>query len=115
MLKIIVADGRRLEAIRTFGMVFKVQSSLGSNAMRVVNLDRRTCTCKQFEDLGIPCVHACSAAFVAHVDVSTLCIEERRVSALRRVYAEGIMPVDMGTVPVEPVKPPFVRRLPGRP
>ena len=71
--------------------------------------------CMQFQDLGHPRVHACSAALKADVDVLGLCIEERRVGSLQMVYARGIIPVDLDTVPVEDALPPIVQRLPGRP
>ena len=107
--------GRRLEARNVHGLVFDVQSRVAGRAARVVDLSRRECSCKMFQDLGYPCVHACSAAIMAGVDVPSLCIEARRVRALQAVYARGVVPADIEDVPSEPVLPPIPRRLPGRP
>ena len=52
-------DGRKLEARHASGPVFEVQSCEGSEASRVVNLERRECSCMEFQDLGYPCMHAC--------------------------------------------------------
>ena len=110
-----LSDGRSLKATRTFGMVFKVQSSINENTERVVDLERRTCTCKTFEDMGFPCRHACAAAILANVEIRSLCSQERRVGSLQRTYSEGIMVVDMRNVPVQHLEPPLIKRLPGRP
>ena len=108
-------DGRKLEARHASGPVFDVQSCEGSDASRVVNLETRECSCMKFQDYGYPCKHACSAALQAGVDIPSLCIDERRVGALRRVYAFGIIPVDLLTIPSIPLEPPIVQRQAGRP
>ena len=110
-----VEDGRKLEARRVSGSVFDVQSRVGSDTSRTVDLERRQCTCMKFQDYGYPCNHACAAALLAGVDITSLCIDERRVGALRRVYEMGIIPVDIETILPIPLEPPLVQRLPGRP
>ena len=65
-------NGRRLEARRVSGPVFDVQSRVGSEASRVVNLETRECSCMKFQDLGFPCKHACAAAILAGVDIPSL-------------------------------------------
>ena len=108
-------DGRRLECINVFRMKFQVESWVAGSALRDVDLECRECSCKQFEDLGYPCVHACSAALFSGVRIPSLCIPERRVGSLQMVYAEGIVLVDMESVRPQILASPLVQRLPGRP
>ena len=108
-------DGRKLRARNVFGPVFEVDSRVAGNATMIVDLERSQCSCMMFQDLGYPCVHACSAALLACVDVPSLCIDERRIGALRMVYEFGVIPVDIETIHPVPLEPPFVQRLPGRP
>ena len=107
-----VEDGRKLEARRVSGSVFDVQSWVGSDTSRTVDLERRLCSCMKFQDYGYPCNHACAAAFLAGVDITSLCIDERRVGTLRRVYEMRIIPVDIETILPIPLEPPLVQRLP---
>ena len=108
-------DGRRLECVNVFGMKFQVQSRVAGGALRDVDLECLKCSCKQFRDLGYPCVHACSAALFSDVRIPSLCIPERRVGALQMIYAEGIVLVDMENVRSQVLASPLVQRLPGRP
>ena len=108
-------DGRALNATHAFDMVFDVESRIPGNPSRVVDLDEKTCSCMMFQDLGYPCVHACIAALTAGVDIETLCIFERRIGALRMVYANGIVPVDIDSIEPEDLDPPTVQRQRGRP
>ena len=107
--------GRCLECTIVFGRRYQVQSRVDGRAKREVDLDLHECSCRMFEDLGIPCVHACCAALASGVSIPALCIEERRVGTLQLVYSEGISMVDIENVPSEPILPPLVKRLPGRP
>ena len=110
-----VEDGRKLEARRVSGHIFDVQSRVGSDTSRTVDLEKKQCSCMKFQDYGYPCNHACSAALLAGVDIASLCIDERRVGALQRVYETGIIPVDIDTIPSIPLEPPLVHRQAGRP
>ena len=107
--------GRRLEARRVSENVFDVDSHAGSEVSRVVNLHERTCSCIKFQDLGIPCEHACSAALKDGVDILSLCIDERHIGTLRMVYQFGIIPIDIETIPSLPLEAPLARQQPGRP
>ena len=69
----------------------------------------------KFQDLGFPCKHACAAAILADVVIPSLCIDERRVGALQRVYEIGIVPFDIETIPSLPLEAPLVHRQAGRP
>ena len=108
-------DGRRLECFNVFGMKFQVQSRVAGGTLRDVDLECRECSCKQFQDLRCPCVHACSAALFSGVRIPSLCIPERRVGSLQMVYAEGIVLADMENVRSQVLAFPLVQRLPGRP
>ena len=108
-------EGRKLEARRVSEHDFDVDSRVGTDASRTVRLAGRTCTCMLFQDLGFPCVHACSAALKANIDPRTLCIGERQVGALQAVYQFGVIPVDIETVPSMALLPPLVQRAAGRP
>ncbi|KAG7567381.1 Zinc finger SWIM-type [Arabidopsis thaliana x Arabidopsis arenosa] len=88
-----------------------------------VNLWERTCTCRQFQLLTIPCSHAIAAAIREGIRVDTMVGVHHTVPQLRSAYKELIMPVpDMATLAPSPndigggkLAPPYVRRPPGRP
>ena len=107
--------GRQLAARSVSGHIFDVQSRPGVDASRIVDLEKRECTCMKFQDLGYQCKHACAAALLADLDIPSLCIDERRVGALRRVYEFGIIPIDLETIPLILSERPPVQRQAGRP
>ena len=108
-------DGRKLQARNVNQSVFDVQADVGIKKSRIVNLETMTCTCKLFQDMGYPCVHGCSAALKGGVNIPSLCINERRVGTLRRVYEAGIIPIDLDTIRTMVLLPPLVQRQVGRP
>ena len=110
-----IEAGRRMVARNVFGNLFDVQTDVGSNSTRIVDLVSRTCSCKMFQDLGYPCAHACAATLESQIDIMALCIDERRIGSLRAVYEMGIIPVDIESVQSMALLPPLVQRLPGRP
>ncbi|EOA12338.1 hypothetical protein CARUB_v10007906mg, partial [Capsella rubella] len=89
----------------------------------VVNLWERTCACREFQILMIPCSHAIAAAIEEEVRVDTLMGVSHTLPNLRFAYADLIMSVpDMATLAPSPsdvgggkLAPPFVRRPPGCP
>ncbi|CAE6236029.1 unnamed protein product [Arabidopsis arenosa] len=88
-----------------------------------VNLWERTCTCREFQLLTIPCSHAIAAAIKEGIRVDTMVGIHHTVPHLRLAYQGIIMPVpDMDTLTPSPddigggkLAPPYVRRPPGRP
>eukprot|EP00958_Prasinococcus_capsulatus_P026091 scaffold4582_cov202-Prasinococcus_capsulatus_cf.AAC.4 len=67
--------------------------ALHSQAMedRTVHLANRTCTCKKFQDLKIPCSHACAVAMALNLSVSEiagLCSEVYHAEPLANAYDE---------------------------
>lgn len=87
------------------------------NVSYAVHLWERTCSCREFQLLKIPCKHAISAAVQADVRVDSLAGACWTVEFRKLGYKELIMPVpDMDTLsPSDNVGPPSVRRPPGRP
>ncbi|XP_020878799.1 uncharacterized protein LOC110227734 [Arabidopsis lyrata subsp. lyrata] len=89
----------------------------------VVNLWERTCTCREFQLLTIPCSHAIAASIKEGIRVDTMVGIHHTVPHLRLAYQGIIMPVpDMDTLTPSPddigggkLAPPYVRRPPGRP
>ena len=88
-----------------------------------VNLWERTCTCREFQLLTIPCSHAIATAIKEGIRVETMVGIYHTVPYLRLAYKGLIMPVpDMDTLTPSPsdvgggkLALPYVRRLPGRP
>lgn len=88
-----------------------------------VNLWERTCTCREFQLLTIPCSHAIAAGIKEGIRVDTMVGIHHTVPHLRLAYQGIIMPVpDMDTLTPSPddigggkLAPPYVRRPPGRP
>ncbi|CAE5994134.1 unnamed protein product [Arabidopsis arenosa] len=88
-----------------------------------VNLWERTCTCRQFQLLTIPCSHAIAAAIREGIRVDTMVGVQHTVPQLRLAYKEMIMPIpDMATLAPSPndvgggkLAPPYLKRPPGRP
>lgn len=88
-----------------------------------VHLWERSCTCREFQLLQIPCKHAVAAAVRAGVPVSSLAGATFRVDVRKLAYDGHIMPVpDMDAIRPSAadvgggnLAPPAVRRPPGRP
>ncbi|KAG7579067.1 Zinc finger PMZ-type [Arabidopsis thaliana x Arabidopsis arenosa] len=88
-----------------------------------VNLWERTCTCREFQLLTIPCSHAIAAAIQEGIRVDTLVGVHHTNPQLRLSYQALIMPVpDTETLTPSPndvgggkLAPPYVRRPLGRP
>ncbi|XP_022147768.1 uncharacterized protein LOC111016623 [Momordica charantia] len=64
----------------------------GSNKVRV-NLNSKTCSCKQFDYYQIPCSHAIAAAVLQNVNRYTLCSSKYKLETLITAYAEPIYPL----------------------
>lgn len=84
-----------------------------------VNLQMRTCSCKAFDMLAIPCDHAVAAAVKAKHNVESLVAVEYSTSYWAMAYSDGINPTtpvsgDSGNGGIV-LLPPNTRRPPGRP
>lgn len=90
-----------------------------------VDLDRKTCSCREFDTLSIPCTHAVAASVTSKRSVESLVADEYRNSYWEMAYSGTIYPVttarnttadhgnevDDGMI----LLPPCTRRPPGRP
>ncbi|CAA3012848.1 uncharacterized protein LOC111398915 [Olea europaea var. sylvestris] len=62
--------------------------------MHVVNLAEKSCTCKEFDLLQLPCEHALVVSRLRGVALDTLCSPYYTTLCWREAYAEPIHPVD---------------------
>ncbi|KAJ4882223.1 hypothetical protein Rs2_39278 [Raphanus sativus] len=96
------------------------------NEIRSINpgcADDRSCSCMEFQKLGIPCTHAIAAALKANVKVAGLVDETYTMNYLKSAYASHILPpVELDSsyqlsaeVAALCLNPPATRRPPGRP
>lgn len=84
-----------------------------------VDLERRTCSCREFETMGIPCTHATAASVNGKHNVEGLVAREYTTSYWSLAYAGSINPVDPSKVtnmqPGMQLLPPSTKRPAGRP
>ncbi|XP_022155156.1 uncharacterized protein LOC111022299 [Momordica charantia] len=64
----------------------------GNSKVRV-NLNSKSCTCKQFDYYQIPCSHAVVATMHRNVSIYTLCSPKYKLETLLNTYAEPIYPL----------------------
>ena len=85
----------------------------------MVNLQDRTCNCRAWAISGIPCMHAMAAISYQRDDLEKYCHQFLTTEAYLRTYSENINPMpDEVTWPVvehDPILPPLITRMPGRP
>ncbi|KAK9287670.1 hypothetical protein L1049_016108 [Liquidambar formosana] len=110
-------DAKFCEATYAGGRLFEVTSK---SQTLVVDLERRTCICRQWDLTGVPCCHAITAIYVDGAQPEEYVDPYFHVQTYLRSYEPHIVPipdeqhwtgVDLG----EPVMPPPLRRPPGRP
>ncbi|CAD5313788.1 unnamed protein product [Arabidopsis thaliana] len=101
---------------------FQVQERTGE--CFIVKLDESTCSCLEFQGLGIPCAHAIAAAARIGVPTDSLAANGYFNELVKLSYEEKIYPIHSVGGEVAPeiaagttgeLQPPFVRRPPGRP
>ena len=88
-----------------------------------VDLDKKTCSCYEFQVLAIPCSHAIAAAIKAKISVESLVLPAYTIEGLRSAYAGNVLPVPDYTGVSDLVSdfrgmklcPPVTRRPPERP
>src|SRR5262249_29177785 len=86
-----------------------------------VNLNLKTCSCREFDLDQIPCAHALAVARSRRINPYTLCSRYYTAAALVDAYAEPIRPLGHPTewvvsdeVSARVVLPPITRRQIGR-
>ncbi|CAL9239313.1 unnamed protein product [Arabidopsis halleri] len=100
--------------------IYQVSNSKG--VAFIVNLNTKTCSCKVFETLGIPCCHALAAARAHGVPIPEMVDNHYKTGEWINAYSAVVMPVpnvENADVPQELVddetNPPQVNPGPGRP
>ena len=68
------------------------------NDSRVVELEKKTGSWKQFPDSGLGCDHAYKAAMVVVMTIGSLCIDERFLRSLSMTTKHGMIPNDIEMV-----------------
>ncbi|KAL3522552.1 hypothetical protein ACH5RR_015386 [Cinchona calisaya] len=85
----------------------------------VVNLVARTCSCREWDMIGIPCVHACAALVNSDKEAADYVHLYYSVHYYKLAYKHMIMPIpfkeDWVETGEEPTEPPEIRRRLGRP
>ncbi|KAG7584960.1 Zinc finger PMZ-type [Arabidopsis thaliana x Arabidopsis arenosa] len=100
--------------------IYQVNDGMG--CVYEVNLESKTCTCKVFDVLMIPCCHALAAVGVRNIDIYSLIGECYFVGPWRKMYETVIRPIPKeGEVQIPEevkameMKPPKTKRGGGRP
>ncbi|XP_057791245.1 uncharacterized protein LOC131008379 [Salvia miltiorrhiza] len=114
-----VEQGHRLVVRGTTTHMFIVEEE---NTFFVVDLENRTCECREFELDQIPCRHACAAIRRSGLNVTDFVGRYFKQYALLETYAARIAPVPHPTSWNVPegvssyiVKPPIIKRQSGHP
>ena len=110
-----IDEGRTLRVTRNAEHLFEVQSRSTPTCLRIVNTADISCTCGFPQETKLPCRHVAAALMLDFRDPRTLVTGERRVEALRAVYAGSVVPIDVSQLRDDGLRPPVVRRGRGRP
>ncbi|XP_077251997.1 uncharacterized protein LOC143891282 [Tasmannia lanceolata] len=111
-------QGRGYTAYRVGVHKFEVRSR---DHHDVVNLLQQTCTCHEFQTLGLPCGHAMAAIAITDFDEYDYCHKWFRIEMYRETYCEVLHPTvdrthwELPPEPLQTVLPPIAKRPPGRP
>ena len=108
-------QSRKLRVLRHTNTLFEVQSLKDPRQFRIVDFERRTCSCGFFTEHGIPCRHMCAAALSVKIHPKTFIIRERTREALTQTYTGVTIPIDIGTLTDDGLKGPIGTRKRGRP
>ena len=108
---------RTCVAIWANGWIYEVDC--GINKTVVVDLQDWTCTCGLFQLTGYPCVHACAAIQARKRPIIDFVHKCYSKEAYVKTYRHVIMPVPSARywekANEEPINPPLIRKMPGRP
>lgn len=111
------------QVLRSDEVEFEV---LSAERSEIVNIGAHSCSCRDWQLYGIPCSHAVAALLFSRKDVYSFIEKYFTLSNFCKAYAEKIHPIPgkiewkkecentMGDK-IRPVRPPKVRRPPGRP
>ncbi|GJU23839.1 hypothetical protein Tco_1157181 [Tanacetum coccineum] len=97
---------------------FEVRQGNGIEAFSV-DLEKRECSCRQWQLTGVPCPHSITAMYFINTNPDDYVSESFKVSTYKSIYAFNILPVGgmnmWRKIKHVPCKPPLERRMPGRP
>nr|DAD38449.1 TPA_asm: hypothetical protein HUJ06_009090 [Nelumbo nucifera] len=114
-----IAKTRSIEVLFSPSSRFEVRDE--TDAINVVDIDHWDCSCRGWQIIGLPCVHALAVFERTGGNVYDYCSKYFLTEMYRVAYSESINPVPTADRPVHressPVRvhPPSVRRPSGRP
>uniref|UniRef100_A0A5B7ARQ4 SWIM-type domain-containing protein n=1 Tax=Davidia involucrata TaxID=16924 RepID=A0A5B7ARQ4_DAVIN len=115
----IVEASRQCTILFAGGMEFEVKD--GEGVTFVVDLDARSCVCRAWQIGGLPCKHAAAAIAYKRCNIEEYCdvafFKARYLAAHQHILHPVVDPRMWNTEGVvgDPIDPPPLRRLPGRP
>ncbi|XP_072989166.1 uncharacterized protein [Typha latifolia] len=121
-----IADSRCYQVLRANKVEFEIVSSERTN---IVDIQTRCCSCRRWQMYGIPCAHAAAALLSCGEDVRLYAQECFSIRKYREAYSEIIYPIPDRNIWKESasgmeggggkadiiIRPPKIRRPPGRP
>ncbi|KAK8659640.1 hypothetical protein V6N13_029837 [Hibiscus sabdariffa] len=98
----------------------KYQVEAGPSHQHVVDLEQRSCTCRKWDLIGIPCSHAASVFRLNNLRPEHFVSECYHNSTQLAIYSNMITPIKgpyqwAPITDMEPILPQIIRRPPGRP
>ena len=115
VLDVFIDEGWDLDVTQHSATVFDVEKKSDPRGRRVVDLNAQTCSCGYFKEHGIPCRHICAALHAQGIDPRQFVIPERRVRALKAMYAGVTVPVETELLFNDGTLPPIGTKRRGRP
>ena len=81
-----------------------------------INLENKTCTCKRYDELQLPCVHALKVLTAEHLRLQDHCSTIFYATSLALAYSSPFMPAVLTGLQAEANRqPPSYRNFDGRP
>ena len=83
----------------------------------IVDIDKRTCSCRYWQLAGIPCAHAITALFMSSKPAEEYIADCYSIEEYNKIYDHCLMPMEgMDQWPTDPRKPqpPAYVKMPGR-
>ncbi|KAK8553241.1 hypothetical protein V6N13_024308 [Hibiscus sabdariffa] len=118
ILDIVIQQAHRCWTTRAGGERYQVHAGLGHQ--HVVDLVQHTCSCRKWDIIGIPCVHAISVIQKTNRSIESYVNECYHKSTQIAIYSNIISPMKCPeqwtpVSDIEPILPPTIRRPSGRP
>ena len=108
-----IQRGRLYRILPSTNDVFEIHTP---KHVRIVYVDKKICTCGQWQDMGLPCAHAAAAILFRKERVQSFAHKAYLLQSYCDTYKEPIFPVVVTHDNFVPgMLPPATRRPPGRP